>query len=68
MSASSKILTPQPPYRPASVYPPAFGAGGGHTRWVERGVEGQYLENARHSSILDSTLWLEVFGVLIVKH
>jgi hypothetical protein len=35
--ASSKILTP-PPHRPASVY--AFGAGGGHTRWVERGRGG----------------------------
>ncbi len=28
---------PTPPHRPASVY---FGAGGGHTRWVERGVGG----------------------------
>jgi hypothetical protein len=35
--ASSKLLTPPPPHRPASLYPPAFGAGGGHTRWVERG-------------------------------
>jgi hypothetical protein len=34
--ASSEILTP-PPHRPASVYLPAFGAGGGHTRWVEMG-------------------------------
>jgi len=32
--ASSEILTP---HRPASVDPLAFGAGGGHTRWVERG-------------------------------
>jgi hypothetical protein len=23
--------------------PPAFGVGGGHTRWVERGVWGQYF-------------------------
>jgi hypothetical protein len=32
------------PHPPASVYLPAFGAGGGHTRWVERGVGGQYCE------------------------
>jgi hypothetical protein len=30
--ASSEILTPPPPHRAASVYPPAFGSGGGHTR------------------------------------
>jgi hypothetical protein len=39
-----------PPHRPASVYPPALGAGGGHTRWVERGFN--ILEDARHSSVL----------------
>jgi hypothetical protein len=38
--ASSKILTPQSPHRPANVYPTAFGAWGGHTRWVERGGGG----------------------------
>ncbi len=44
---------PPPPHRPASVYPPAFGAGGGHTRWVERGGGGSnILEDARHSSVL----------------
>ncbi len=31
-------IDPPPPHRPASVYPPAFGAGGGQTLWVERGV------------------------------
>ena len=40
--ASSKILTPHPAHRPASVYQ-ACGAEGGHTRWVERGVGGQYF-------------------------
>jgi hypothetical protein len=34
--ASSKVLAPHP-LTPASVYPPAFYAGGGHTRWVEGG-------------------------------
>ncbi len=31
---------------------PPFGAGGGHTRWLERGVAGHILEDVRHSSIL----------------
>jgi hypothetical protein len=43
---------PPPPHRPASVYPPAFDAGGGHTRWVERGWGVNILEDARHSSVL----------------
>jgi hypothetical protein len=34
--ASSKILTPRP--LPARRVPTAFGAGGGHTRWVESRV------------------------------
>jgi hypothetical protein len=52
--AFSKILTSQPPHRQESVYPPAFGAGGGHTRCVERGVGGSKCisEDARHSSVL----------------
>jgi hypothetical protein len=47
--ASSKILTP---HRPASVYPAAFSAGGGHTRWVERGWGVNSLEDARPCSAL----------------
>jgi hypothetical protein len=37
-----------------------IGAGGGHTRWVERGVwKVTILEDARHSSVLYicSTVW-----------
>ncbi len=51
--ASSKILTPTP-HCPASVYPPAFGAGGGHTRWVERGwaLGVNSSEDARHYPVL----------------
>ncbi len=33
------------------VRTPAFGAEGGHTRWVERGW-GVIVEDARHSSVL----------------
>ncbi len=49
--ASSELLTPPSPHRPASVYPPAFGAGGGHTRWVERGWGVNKSEDARHCSV-----------------
>ncbi len=41
--ASSEILTPHPS-------PP--GAGGGHTRWVERGWGVNGSEDARHCSVL----------------
>jgi hypothetical protein len=49
--ASFEILTPPSPHRPASVYPPAFGAGGGHTHWVERGWGVNSSEEARHCSV-----------------
>jgi hypothetical protein len=54
MSGVFQNIDPTPPHGPASVYhcTPVFGAGGGHTRGVERGVGGQYLEDARHSSVL----------------
>jgi hypothetical protein len=41
-------LTPSPP---GECVPPAFGAGGGHTRCVEGGG-GNILEDARHCSVL----------------
>ncbi len=42
MSGVLQNIDLPPPHRPASMYPPtpAFGAGGGHTRWVERGGGG----------------------------
>jgi hypothetical protein len=49
--ASSEILTP-PPHPLASVYPPAFGAGGGHARWVERGWGVNSSEDVRHCAVL----------------
>ncbi len=55
MSGVLQNIDPPPPHSPAKLYPPAFGAGGGHTRWVERGVGGggvNILEDARHCSVL----------------
>ncbi len=52
MSGVFQNIDLPPPHRRASVYPPAFGAGGGHTRWVERGVGVNILEDARHCSVL----------------
>jgi hypothetical protein len=52
MSGVYQNIDPPPSHRPASVYPPAFGAGGGHTRWVERGWGVNILEDARHCSVL----------------
>jgi hypothetical protein len=57
-------MTP-PPHRAASVYPPAFGAGGGHTRWVEWGWGVNILEDARHISVLYICKYF-VRGVLVV--
>ena len=55
MAGVFQYIDPPPPSPPGVCVPPAFGAGGGHTRWVERGVGGQYfdiLEDARHCSVL----------------
>jgi hypothetical protein len=47
--ASSKILAPHP--LPSVLH--VLGAGGGHTRWLERGGGGvNILEDVRHSSVL----------------
>jgi hypothetical protein len=52
MSGVFQNTDPPPPHRPASV-PSAFGAGGEHTHWVERGVGGvNILEDARHCSVV----------------
>jgi hypothetical protein len=60
--ASSKILTP---HRPARVYPAAFGAEGGHTNWVERGVGGQYF--GRRQILLCTLLYIRKYFVAIAK-
>jgi hypothetical protein len=45
-------IEPPPPSLPGECVPPAYGAWGGHTRWVERGVGGQYFGRRRYSSVL----------------
>jgi hypothetical protein len=45
------------------VYPPAFSAGGGHTRWVERGMGVNILEDARHSSVLCICKYFVLLGI-----
>ncbi len=56
MSGVFRNIDPPPPHRPAIVYPhtPFGGAGGGHTRWVERGWGVNSLEDARQCSVLYS--------------
>ena len=51
MSGVFRNIDTPPPHRPASGYPPAVGAGGGHTRWVERGWGVNNSEDARHCSV-----------------
>ncbi len=54
MAGVFQNIDPPPPSAPGASVPPAFGAGGGHTRWLERGVGGgvNNLEDVRHSSVL----------------
>jgi hypothetical protein len=66
--ASSEILTPPPaaPHRQRVCTPsppPAFGAGGGHTRWVESGWGVNSSEDARHCSVLYKCKYF-VFGAI----
>jgi hypothetical protein len=50
MAGVFQNIDPPPQSPPGECVPPAFGAGGGHTGWVEKGVN--ILEDARHSSVL----------------
>ncbi len=43
MSCVYQNIDPPPLSPPGECVPPVFVAGGGHTRWVERGVGGQYF-------------------------
>ncbi len=61
MSGVFRNIDLPPPHRPASVYPPVFGAGVGHTRWVERGWRVNSSEDARHCSVLYICKYFVVF-------
>jgi hypothetical protein len=52
MSGVFQILDPHPLTARRVCIPAPFGAGGGHTRWVERGWGVNSSEDARHSSVL----------------
>jgi hypothetical protein len=51
MSGVFQNIDLPPPSQPGECVP-AFGAVGGHTRWLERGWGVNILEDARHSSVL----------------
>ncbi len=65
MSGFFRNTDPPPRHRPAIVYPPAFGAGGGHTRWVERGVGGSIVRKTPDTalySIYGSTYFVKILN------
>jgi hypothetical protein len=53
-------IDPPPPSPPGECVPPAFVAGGGHTRLVERGVGGSIFwktqDTALYSTYIESSL------------
>jgi hypothetical protein len=51
MSCIFQNIDPPSPSPPGECVPPAFVAGEGHTRRVERGWGVNILEDARHSSV-----------------
>ncbi len=59
MSGVFQSIDPPPPHRPASGYPPPLVRGGGHTRWVERGVRGQYFGRRQTLLCTLHTLWVD---------
>jgi hypothetical protein len=52
MAGVSKILTPHPPHRPASVYPPPLVRGEDTLARGRGGWGVNILEDVRHSSVL----------------
>jgi hypothetical protein len=66
MSCVFQNIDPPPPSPPGECVlrvPPAFVAGGGHTRRVERGVGGQYFERRKTQLC---TLYL--YRIIFDKH
>jgi hypothetical protein len=63
--------TPLTARRVCTTPPPFFGVGGGHTRWVERGVGGQYFGRLQkklctlHMQVLCGWVWTEFFGHIV---
>ncbi len=59
-----KYIEPPPPSPPGECVPPAFVAGGGHTRRVERGGKGSMFwktqDTALYSTYIKSSLRLGV--------
>jgi hypothetical protein len=52
MSDVFQNIDSPPPSPPSGCVPPPLVRGGGHTRWLERGVGVEYFERRRHSSVL----------------
>jgi hypothetical protein len=50
MAGVFQNIDPPPLSPPGECASPAFGAGGGHIRWLERGVGANILEDVRHIS------------------
>jgi hypothetical protein len=64
MSGVFLKIDPPPPSLPGEcVTPPPIGAGGGHTRWAERGWGVNSLEDARHCSVLYLCKYFVVYGI-----
>ncbi len=66
--ASSKILTPHPPLRPASAYPPPLLRGEDTLAGWRGGWGVIILEDARHSSVLYLYRILFGLGILVARH
>jgi hypothetical protein len=64
MSGVFQNIDPPPPLTAWRVCTP-FGAGGGHTRWVERRWGVNILEDARHSSVLYICKYIVVHALYI---
>jgi hypothetical protein len=63
MAGVCQNIDPPQPSLPGECVPPAFGAGGGHIRWLEGvGGGGQYFGRRQTSALYSTyvgTLWLE---------
>jgi hypothetical protein len=66
MSCVFQNSDPPPPSPPGECVPPAFVAGGGHTRRVERGVGGHYFGRRKTQLCtlpISNPLWIIVYIV-----